>query len=82
MRPETLDWRVLNYRQQLKKMETLVAKCEQTEAAFRTIKAKLEILPRSDVVEELLRQIDLDLEVATRSTQIAREAMQPEMKGD
>ena len=71
-----------DYSQQLKKMETLVSKCEQTEAAFRAIKSKLEILPRSEVVEQLLRQIDLDLEVATKSTQIARAAMQQEKQGD
>ena len=64
-----------NYRQQLKKMETLVSKCEQTEAVFRAIKTKLEILSRSEVVEQLLCQIELDLEVVAKSIKIAREAM-------
>jgi hypothetical protein len=73
---------VSDYRQQLKKMETLVSKCEQTEAAFRAIKTTLEILPPSEVVEDRLRQIDIDLEVASKSTQIAREAMQQEKQGD
>ena len=59
-------------------MKTLVAKCEQTEAAFRAIKTKLEILPRSDVVEQLLHQIERDLEVAERSTQLARDTMKLE----
>ena len=62
-------------------MEALVAKCEQTEEAFRAIKTKLEILPRSEVVVELLRQIELDLEVATKSTQIAREALKADNDG-
>ena len=62
-------------------MEALVAKCQQTEEAFRVIKTKLEILPRSEVVVELLRQIELDLEVATKSTQIAREALNANKDG-
>ena len=70
-----------NYSQRLKNMENLVSRCEETEAAFRAIKTRLENLPKSESVEQLLRQTDLDIAVAAKSTQIAREALKQETGG-
>ena len=67
--------------QHIKNMKALITKCERIEAAFRAIKRELETLPKSHLVEGLLRQNELDIAAAVERAQIARDVLKREQAG-
>ena len=64
-----------------KNMKTLITKCERIEAAFRAIKRELETLPKSELVDALLQQNELDIAAAVERARIARDVLKREQAG-
>ena len=75
---DLITWRVPNASQHLKNMKTLVTKCERIEAAFRAIRMELESLPKTESIEGLLRQNELDIAAAVKRARIARDVLKRE----
>ena len=59
----------------IKNMKTLITKCERIEAAFRAIKRELETLPKSELVDALRQQNELDIAAAVERARIARDVL-------
>lgn len=62
-------------------MKTLVMKCERIEAAFRAIRRELEVLPKTETIDVLLRQNELDIAAAVKRARIARDVLKREKVG-
>jgi hypothetical protein len=67
--------------QSIKNMKTLITKCERIEAAFRAIQRELETLPKSELVDALLQQNELDIAAAVERARIARDVLKREQAG-
>lgn len=78
---EVIWWRVPNASQHLKNVRTLATKCERIEAAFRAIRRELELLPKTETIDGLLRQNELDIASAVKRARIARDVLKREKAG-